>query len=117
GRRQPGPGPELGAAAPQLAWRTPSRRRADDAGPLLVVVGAAAVGVLVAPLPVAALGTAVAALVATAGPARVALAVVPAGALAGAQPLDRPSVAWVAVLLLVAEVLHGQDGISRPRRR
>lgn len=115
--RHPQPEAALLGASPQLAWRRPARRRSDRAGPVLVVVGTAAVGVVVAPLPVAAIGTALAALVATAGPARLVLAVVPAAALAAAHLLERPSAAWVAVLLLVAEVLHGLGGISRRRRR
>jgi arabinofuranan 3-O-arabinosyltransferase len=101
----------------RLAWTVPPGPRAQDVGPVLVMIGTAVVGVLVAPLPVAALGTAVAALVALAGPLHWVLAFVPAVALVAARVLERPSAAWVAVLLLVAELLRELGSVSRRATR
>ena len=111
-RRRPEEDGDDLAHAPRLAWGAPAGPRAQDAGPVLVMVGTALVGVIVAPLPVAALGTAVAAVVAIAGPMRWMLAFVPAAALVAARVLERPSAAWVVVLLVVAEVLRELGSVS-----
>lgn len=116
-RRRPEDGEDQLADRPSLVWSGPAGTRAREAGPLLVMVGTTAAGVVVAPLPFAALGTVVAALVAIAGPMRWLLALVPAAALVAARVLEEPSWAWVVVLLVVAEVLRELRPVSRPATR
>jgi len=115
--RRPEEGVDDLADVPRLGWGAPDRRRAQEAGPVLVMVGTALVGVIVAPLPVAALGTAVAAVVAIAGSMRWLLALAPALAVLVARVLEWPSAAWVVVLLVVAELLRELGSVSRRATR
>lgn len=111
-RRGGHPVSEGPAATPRLAWRTP-RPPSSPARQATVVLGVAGVGAVVAPPVVAVAGLGVAGVVALGGQVRLALAVVPALALAIGRLAERPSLAWLAVLVLLAEVLADAAPIRR----
>jgi arabinofuranan 3-O-arabinosyltransferase len=112
-RRGAGPVPSV-YARPRLAWRgidpVPSRARQAVA-----LAGVAGLGLLVAPPAMAVLGTLTSAVAASGGRLRFGLVILPGAALLLSRLVERPSIAWLAVLVLLAEVLVDARGIRRPR--
>lgn len=91
------------ADTPRLAWGEPAAldRRAAALLPVAVV---AVVGAVVAPLDLLVLAVPASLLAALGWWGRLASAVVAGAALLGAEALDRPTLAWLAVLVLLAAV-------------
>lgn len=104
------------AAPPTLAWRRATPPVAHGRA-VAVVVALGVVGLLVAPLPVAALGVAAAVAVVAGPPWSLGLAVVAPAALVASRALARPSLAWLAVLVLLAVALLEQPVRRRSSRR
>ena len=110
GRRRARPLPDL-AATPSLGLAASATPSVATAVASAVLVAAAALVATVQVALVAGVLTGVAGVVPR---GRLVLVVAAPASLALARPADRPTLAWLAVALLLADLLLGRDDISRP---